>query len=416
MEFEVKDLNPTKKVISFKFFKEEIEREKTGVVNKIRKMATLPGFRPGKVPPEIIKARFKKEIEEDILENLTEKNIKEILKEKNWKIIGDVIFQEKVFEEEFFRSAVEFYILPQIDLPQLEGLDLKKEEVGLNDREIEEEIENYRRSKAYLEDAEGPVKEENLALCKLKGVYEGEEREMDFGFQYLSPTGKDPVPELLGKNLKEEFSFSKDFPPDDPSPHRGKKIKFKGTVEEIKILKYPELEIDFIKKDFPDINSFEELKDFVKKRILERKKKIAEDKLKDDLINQLLAKVDIPVPEPLLEIEKKKYLQETALALYERNYDLNKLDWEKIANEYEPKAIKKIQRKLLLESFAESLKIEVSDEEVLKEIKLYCDLNKLDYEKKIKEYRQKGIFEEIRADLRLAKTLDKILENLGLQN
>ncbi|MEJ5166293.1 MAG: trigger factor family protein, partial [Thermoanaerobaculia bacterium] len=112
MEFEIKDLNPTKKAISFKFFKEEIEKEKTDVVNKIKRMATLPGFRPGKVPPEIIKARFKKEIEEDILGNLIEKNVKEILKEKEWKLIGEVIFQEKAFEEDFFKAEVEFYILP----------------------------------------------------------------------------------------------------------------------------------------------------------------------------------------------------------------------------------------------------------------------------------------------------------------
>lgn len=416
MEFEIKDLNPTKKAISFKFFKEEIEKEKIDVVNKIKRMATLPGFRPGKVPPEIIKARFKKEIEEDILGNLIEKNVKDILKEKEWKLIGEVIFQEKAFEEEFFKAEVEFYILPKIEIPNLENLDLKKEEIEVLEKEVEKEIENYIKSKGVLENVEGPVKEENLALCKLGGSYEGEEKFMDFGFQYLSPTGKDPVPELLGKNLKEEFSFSKDFPPDDPSPHRGKKINFKGTIEEIKILKYPELNLDFIKKDFPDISSLEEFKDFVKKRIMEQKKRAAEIKLKEDLINQLLAKVDIPVPEPLLENEKRRYLQEVALSLYEKNYDINKLDWEKLSKEYEPKAIRNIQKNLLLEGFAQDLGIEITDEEVLKYIKAYCETNKLDYEKEIKEYRQKGIFEEIRADLRMERALNAILQKLGLQN
>ncbi|MEJ5166311.1 MAG: hypothetical protein WHV67_04715, partial [Thermoanaerobaculia bacterium] len=228
--------------------------------------------------------------------------------------------------------------------------------------------------------------------------------------------GKDPVPELLGKNLKEEFTFSKDFPPDDPSPHRGKKVNFRGTIEEIKILKYPELDVDFIKKDFPDINSVEEFKDFVKKRIMEKKKRAAENKLKEDLINQLLARVDIPVPEPLLENEKRRYLQEVALSLYEKNYDINKLDWEKITKDYEPKAIRNIQKNLLLEGFAQNLGIEISDGEVLEYIKAYCEANGLDYEREIKQYRQKGIFEEIRADLRMERTLKEILQKMGLQN
>lgn len=415
MEFEIKDLNPTKKAVSFKFFKEEIEREKKDVVNKIKKMANLPGFRPGKVPTEIIKARFKKEIEEDVLGNLIEKNVQEILKEKDWKLIGEVIFQDKVFEEEFFKAEVEFYILPKIEIPSLENLDLKKEEVEVSEKEVEEEIENYKKSKGFLENSEGPVKEENLVLCKLQGSYEGEEKVMDFGFQYLSPTGKDPVPELLGKNLKEEFSFFKDFPPDDPSPHRGKKVNFKGTIEEIKLLKYPELDLDFIKKDFPEINSMEEFKDFLRKKILEQKKRNAEDKLREDLINQLLARVDIPVPEPLLENEKRRYLQQVALSLYEKNYDINKMDWEKITREYEPRALKNLQKQLLLQSFAENLKIEISDEEVLKYIKKYCDENNLDYEREIKVYRQKGIFEEVREDLRIERTQRAILEKLGLQ-
>lgn len=415
MELEIRDLNPTKKTVSFKFFKEEIEREKKDVVNKIKKMANLPGFRPGKVPAEIIKARFKKEIEEDILGNLIEKNMQEILKEKDWKLIGEVVFQDKVFEEEFFKAEVEFYILPKIEIPSLENLDLKREEVEVSEREVEEEIENYKKSKGFLENVEGPVREENLVLCKLQGSYEGEERVMDFGFQYLSPTGKDPVPELLGKNLKEDFSFSKDFPPDDPSPHRGKKVNFKGTIEEIKLLKYPELDLDFIKKDFPEINSMEEFRDFVRKKILEEKKRRAENKLREDLLNQLLARVDIPVPEPLLENEKRRYLQQVALSLYEKNYDINKMDWEKITREYEPTALKNLQKQLLFQSFAENLKIEISDEEVLKHIKKYCDENKLDYEREIRIYRQKGIFEEVREDLRIEKTQRAILEKLGLQ-
>lgn len=417
MEFELKDIEPTKKSISFKFFKEEIEKEKSEVVKKIKKMATLPGFRPGKVPVDIIKARFKKEIEEDILENLTEKNIKEIIKEKNWKVVGDINISEKSIEEDYFKSVVEFFVLPKIDIPTLENIELKNEEVEVSEKEIGEEIENYRRSKGKLEESEGPIKDENYALCKLIGTYEKEEKEIDFGYQYLSPTGKDPVPELLGKNKGDEIKFSKDFPPDDPSLHRGKKVNFRTIIEEIKIFKYPELDIELIKKDFPNLNSLEEFKDFVKNKILEKKKKTFQEKLKEDLLNQLLAKVEIPIPQPLLEIEKKKYIQEKAMALYEKNYDVNKLDWKNILKDYEPKAIKKLQKFLLLDAFSESLKVEATDEEVLNDIRKFCEINDLDYDEKIKEYRKSGTFEDIRFDIKMEKTIDKILEiiNLNLQ-
>lgn len=413
MEFELKDIEPTKKSISFKFFKEEIEKEENEVVKKIKKMAKLPGFRPGKVPADIIKARFKKEIEEDILENLTEKNIKEIIKEKNWKLIGDIIISEKNFEEDHFKSVVEFFIYPAIELPTFENIELKKEDIEISDKEIEEEIENYRKSKGKFEEAEGPIKDDYYALCKLLGNYENEEKEIDFGFEYLSPTGKNPVPELLGKNKGDEVRFSKDFPPDDLSPHKGKKVNFKAIIEEMKIFKYPELDMELIRKDFPNLNSLEEFKDFVKNKIFEKKKKLFQEKLKEDLLNQLLAKVEIPVPQPLLEIEKKKYIQEKAMALYEKNYDVSQLDWKKILNDYEPKAIKKLQKFLLLEAFSESLKVEVTDEEVLNDIRKFCESNGLDYEEKIKEYRKSGAFEDIKIDIKMEKTIDKILETIN---
>lgn len=417
MEFELKDIEPTKKSVSFKFFKEEIEKEKEEVVKKIKKVAKLPGFRPGKVPVDIIKARFKKEIEEDIIENLTEKNIKEILKGNNWKVIGDINIYEKSIEEDYFKSVAEFFILPKIEIPSLENIELKKEEAEVSLKEIEEEIENYRKSKGKVVDAEGSIKDDYYALCKLIGVYENEEKEIDFGFEYLSPTGKDPVPELLGKNKGDEIKFSKDFPPDDPSPHKGKKVNFKAIIEEIKVFNYPELDIELIKKDFPNLNSFEEFKDLVKNNLLEKKENKLKAKLREDLLNQLLAKVEIPIPQPLLEIEIRKYIQKTAMVLYEKNYDINKIDWENVSREYEPGAIKNLQKFLLLEAFSESLKVEVTDEEVLNNIRKFCEMNNLDYEKKIKEYRQSGAFEDIKIDIKMEKTIDKILEiiNSNLQ-
>ncbi len=416
MEFEIKDLNPTKKSISFKFLKEEIDKEKNEIIKKYKKNINLPGFRPGKVPPEIIKARFKKEIDQEVLESLSQKSLDELLKEKDWKIVGEIEFLEEIYEDDFFKTEIEFSILPQIDVPSLEGIEIKREEVSVKDEEIEKEIERFRNSKAKLIDAEGSIKEDYLAICKLTGSYENEEKEIDFGYQYLSPTGKDPVPELLGKNIGDKIVFSKDFPPDDPSPHKGKKINFKGTIEEIKVLSFPDLNVELIKSDYPDLNSIEEFKDFLKDKILNEKKNEEKEKIKEEVVNQLLAKTDIQIPKPLLDNEIKNYVHEVAKNLYTRNYDLQKIDWEKIAKEYEPKAIKKLQKSLLLNAFAQNFGIEVTDEEVLNYIRKFCEENNLDYEKIVKENREKGNFEEIRLELKINKAIDQILEKLNLQN
>jgi len=416
MEFEVKDISPTKKTVSFKFLKEEVEKEKDEIVKKFKKNAVLPGFRPGKVPPEIIKARFKKEIEEEILDTLTGKNIEEIIKEKNWKIVGDILFTGREYEEEFFKFEVQFFIIPEIEPPSLEGIELKKEEISVEEKEIDEEIESIRSSKVKVEDAEGPVEENSYVLCHLKGRCENEEKEIDFGFKYLFPSGKDPVLELLGKNKKDEVHFSKDIPPDDPSPLRGKKINYVGTIEEIKVIKYPELNIEFIKENYPNINTVEEFRELIKRNIYEIKKSEVRARLENELINQLLAKTEIPVPEPLLEEEIKTHIQNLANAFYQVDYNVNEIDWERTAKEYEPEAIKKVQRDLLLLSFAKKYGgIEVADEEVLSYLRKQCEINNLDYEKTIKEYRKSGKFEYVRKKLITNKVMDKIFEDLGLQ-
>ncbi len=77
-------------------------------------------------------------------------------------------------------------------------------------------------------------------------------------------------------------------------------------------------------------------------------------------------------------------------------------------------AMKKKKKRLLLESFSEKYGIEIKDEEVLKYIRNYCEENRLNYDKKIKEFREKGIIEDIRNDLKVEKTMEKILEELKI--
>lgn len=415
MEFEILDLNPTKKTISFKFCKEEIEKERDEVVKEIKKIVRIPGFRPGKVPPEIIKLRFKKEIEEKIIENLTNKNLEELKKQKNLKIIGDVILKETSFEDDYFKSEVEFHVLPNINLPKLTDIEIKKEEIEISEEEIDKEIEKIKTSKAKMEDSEGPIQEEKYAFGKLIGKVEGEEKEIDFGYRYIAPSGDDPVLEFLGKNVGDEVYFTKEFPQDDPSPYRGKKVNFKMKIEGIKKLELPEINEEFIKKEFPGIGTIEELRNKIKDELKKIKEEKSKEKIKEELINQLLAKTDVAVPEPILEEEIKRYLYKTSYILSKGNYDLNKINFEDLAKEYEPKAIKKLQKELLLLAFAEEYKVEVPDEEVLKKIRKICEDNKWEYEEKIKEFKKSGYYEEIKNEILIEKTFDLLMEKLGLQ-
>jgi trigger factor len=293
----------------------------------------------------------------------------------------------------------------------VDGIELVEEAVTVPEEEVQQTLENLRRSRGSLNKVEGPAGMDHYVLGDLHMREGAEEKEKAYGAKLFQLTGSDAVPELLGKQAGNEVTYVKDYPADDNSPLAGKKVHYRILVREVKEMVLPALD-DAFAASVAKNKTLENLMTMIRDNLRAEKEHQKTLKQREDVMNQLLARVDIPIPEPLLEGEKRGYLRKLAAQLYTQAVDVQKIDWEKLGKDYEPQAMRNLQTMLLLKKLAEAWDIAVTDEELLEHIRQDCHEHGRDYAKTMKKYREDDLLDDIRMDLRMSRTWDAIFEKI----
>jgi trigger factor len=413
MEHRITDVSPTEKRVELLFSPEELEHKTAHTVKHFRSMVKLPGFRPGKVPDAVVRARFGKEIQEETVHHLVQEHLEELLKEKGWHMVGDPAIEgESVEPGQEGSVQVRFHILPPVQVPDFGGIELKEEAVEVTDDEVAQTLENLRRSRGSLAPVEAPAGNDDYVLGDLHQRADGEEQETALGAKLFPLSGPDAVPELLGKRAGDEVSFVKDHPAGEGPPLAGKTVRYRIVVREVKRLVLPDLD-DAFAQAAARVETLDALRAMVRKNIAAEKEVQKRQKQREEVIDQLLARVDIPIPEPLLESEKQRYLRRLAAQLYTQEMDLAKVDWQKLGKDYEPRAVRNLQSLLLLKEIARAEGLQVTDDEILAHIREECRRTGQDFSRTMKKYREDDRLEEVRLDLLMARAWDRVFEKIG---
>ena len=413
MEHRITDINATEKRVELLFSPAEMEQETVHTLKHFRTMVKLPGFRPGKVPESVVRTRFRKEIQEETVHHLVEEHLETLLKEKDWHMVGDPDIEGETVETEKDSTVqIHFHILPALKVPDFGGIEVKEAPVVVGDDEIAQTLENLRRSRGSLTVVDLPAGNDHYVMGDLNQRTEGEEKETALGAKLFPLSGADAVPELLGRKAGEEAVFVKDFPAGDSSPLAGKKVHYRISVREVKQLVLPEAD-DAFAQSVARVETMDALREMIRKNIVLEKESQQKQKQREEVLDQLLARVDIPIPEPLLESEKKGYLRRLASQLYTQQVDLAKIDWEKLGKEYEPRAMRNLQSLLLLKEVARTEGLHVTDEELLAHVREDCQRRGQDYAKTMKKYREDDMLEDIRMDILMAKAWDAIFAKIA---
>jgi trigger factor len=241
---------------------------------------------------------------------------------------------------------------------------------------------------------------------------DGEEQETALGAKLFPLSGPDAVPELLGKRAGDEASFVKDHPADDGGPLAGKRVCYRIAVREVKRLVLPDLD-DAFAQSVARVETLDALRAMVRKNIAAEKEVQKRQKQREEVLDQLLARVDIPIPAPLLESEEKGYLRRLAAQLYTQEIDLAKVDWQKLGKDYEPRAVRNLQSLLLLKEIARVEGLQVTDDEILAHIREECRRTGQDFSRTMKKYREDDRLEDVRMDLLMARAWDRVFEKIG---
>jgi len=378
MKVELQDISEVEKILKVEVPQEKVNEIIQQVTNQVKKKAKIKGFREGKVPVYLVKKLFKEEIEEKSIAKIIEDTLNKAIKETKMEPLLRPRIEEwgELKEGEPFNYSVLVEIRPVIDIKKEDyiGIEVEKETDEINEEEVDRILNEFRYSFSELKRVEKdkPIEERYVAVIKFE-AYEGEklipghQAEALFIDVGTGEFNEKVEKELIGKKEGDKFSVEVEYPEEGLNPLlAGKKVRYEIEVKEVYKRELKELNDEFVKSLNIGFETVEALKESVKNRLLEDKKRRNENKFREKLLEKILEKVDFKVPARYVELKLYQLLEQVREGLERDGLSFDKLNIsiDKLKERLYPIAEKQAKEELLLEKIAELENIEISQDEI----------------------------------------------------
>lgn len=363
----IEDISTTKKRLTIEIPADDIENEIRDAFEKLRDRTTLPGFRTGRAPMELIEKKFGRQVEREVLDRVIPRGYVDALKEADLTPVANPEMEEKVDfrRHQALSLTLTVEVIPKIDNLQYENIKVKDIPVTVTEEDVESVLRRQQEEKATYEPSDGPVGMSDLVALDYAAREEGIEAK-----DQVFKVGGSMFPaefsqELLGKRKGEEFISEVTFPEDHPSSKlAGKKAAMKVAVKDIKKVHLPQID-DELAKDI----GFENL-EVMKKRINEEIEKAKKNEVvkiqKAEILRKLIESHEFDVPESLVENEAVE-LASTVMANKGQEQGNGK-DLDALKQEMRPNAVKNVKASLLIETIGKAQGVSVSEDEIKKAV------------------------------------------------
>lgn len=416
-----------------------VSKQWDSTVQRYSKVARVPGFRKGKVPPTIVRNRFAEEIRKDVLESLAPEYFRQaVIKEGFRPISSPEIHSLEMEAGNPIRFKAAFEILPDIQLGNYQDIKVAVPEVQVTDEDVDAELKQIQERQASFDpvDDDRPLQDGDFAQISFKAEpkaaaveakpeekSESTEASSNAKEKATEPVQMDEVlVEIAGANTLPEFSdnlrgarpgeertFEVAYPPEHQEQNlAGKTFSYTAKVNAIKKKSTPELNDEFAKELSQEFQTLDDLKKRLREGIQGERQHKALVESRDNLLNQLTETHDFPVPETLIRRQIDFRLEQWLRGLAAqgvRAEDMKRMDFKRLRASQRDAATREVKANLLLEKIAEAENIQVSDEELTKEIQLLAQQSKQTPEAVQQKLTQEGAMDRLRNRIRTDKAL-----------
>ena len=424
MNVNVEDISSIKKKVNIEISEDQVTKEVDSFYKDLGKKAKIKGFRPGKVPRNILERYFKDYVKAEVVQKLIQETYPTALSEANLHPVSNpMIDPGEVESGKPFQYSATIEVKPEIKLEEYLGLNVEGKKEEVKDEEVEERLKGLQNLHANLKTIEEtrPVQNGDFVIIDYEAKMDGkpleEGKAIDFTVEVGSGRFIQALEEkLIGLRSEEEREIEIFFPEDyGYKKWAGKTIAFHVKIKEIKEKILPILDDEFA-KDLGDYSSLEELKIKLKQEI-EREKKLAlERQLKDQMVDQLLQKNTFDVPESLVDEQTKTLVSDIKLRLATQGMKIDALgvSEEKLQKDYREAAMRQVRTFLILEKIAGQEGITVTDEEVEGRLREISERTHQKYDVVKRYYEKNGLIPEVKAGIMNEKTLNFLLEKANI--
>ena len=407
------------------FSTEEWKDAQDKALNKLAKKVKIDGFRQGKAPAKMVKARIgKAAILEEATDLILQKSYAGILLDNNVQPVGQPQVKIDELTEDTLKVTVTAPVAPEFELGEYKGLEVKKSSVRVTKKEIEEQLKNYQNQFAELViKEEGTVENGDTAVIDFEGFKDGEAFEGGKGENYPLEIGSGSfIPgfeeQVVGMQVGEEKELNVTFPENYQAKDlAGQAVVFKVKVHEIKTKVLPEIDDELAKDiNIDGIETLADLETYTKEQIKNRKQTEVENKFSDDIVKALIANTPFDVPEAMIETETQTMLREVEQNLSQQGLTMDLFQQltgkslDDMKAEMREQAEQRVKFSLILAEVVKAENIEVTDEEVEEEMKQIAEY----YGRKLEDIKDifNGQLDTIKNDLATRKAVQLIKDNV----
>src|SRR5580658_3339699 len=355
---------------------EEVTKKIESVAKEFARIARVPGFRPGKAPVSLIRRRFAEDIKGEVLQSLVPERVEKAVSEQKLTPVSQPQVEKLDFTEgQPLKFRAVFEVLPEFDLANYKDLDLEMPAMDVTDDDVTKEIESLRERAAAFAPVEGrPAENGDYVQLKIMGTPEGggEPIQADSVLCHIgAEETMEPFNEnLRGANIGDHKNFDVAYPADYPDAKLvGKTYHYAVEVLGIKNKKLPELNDEFA-KDVSDAATLDELKTKIREGLEHQRDHKHKELLREKVLAAVVKLHDFPVPESLVQHQMDVRLERVVRSLAAQGVDPRavNVDWVTLRRKQRDKAVADVKAELLLDRIATAENIDVTDEDVEKEI------------------------------------------------
>ncbi|MGY1620643.1 trigger factor [Geodermatophilus sp. SYSU D00965] len=420
MKSTIEELGPTRVRMAIEVPWGDLDHAFGEVYKELGRQVRVPGFRPGKVPNRVIDTRVGRPVVlEQVVQHAIPEVYSEVVRENQVRVLGQPDIEvTRLDDNDTLAFTAEVDVAPKIELPSLDDLSVTVDDVEVTDEEIDQQISVMRERFAMLTAVERPVQDGDFVSIDLEARLDGEVLEdgSTTGMSYEVGSGSlmEGLDDALrGLSADESKTFQTAML---QGPNAGQNADVTVTVRSVKEKELPELDDEFA-STASEFDTLEELREDVRTRLARTKVMQQGAQARDKLVEHLIATVEVPIPENLVDREI-----EWRNSAMERDLQQAGMDWDtflQMSGVEDREAYEADQRKnieeavrtqFILDAVADAREVTVDNEDLSAQIMAQAARSRVSPEQYAQQLQQGGNIAEFVADVRRTKTLAQLLE------
>ena len=424
MSLQVEKLEKNMAKLTIEVSAEDLEKAIEKAYQKQKNKISIPGFRKGKVPRQMVEKMYGKEVfYEDAANELIPDAYDKALLECEEDIVSSPkieVTQIEAGKPFIFTATVA--LKPEVKLGKYKGVKIDKIDTEVTEEEVDAEINKERENSARNISVEDrPVKDGDITTLDFEGFVDGVAFEGGKGENYPLTIGSGAfIPgfeeQLVGAEIGKEVEVKVTFPEDYQAENlKGKDAVFKCTVKEIKEKELPELDDEFA-SEVSEFDTLAEYREDVKKNLAEKKAKDAKNAREEAAVNAVVEGAEMEIPEAMLETQQRQMVDEFAQRItmqglsMEQYFQFTGTSYEQMVEQVKPQAEERIKARLVLEAVAKAENLEATEEDYEKELETMAEVYQMETDK-VKELMGEREKKNIMQDLAVRKAAEFVAEN-----